>query len=205
MKSYNIHLIRHGQISEGNQGLYIGSSDVTLSKEGIELLKKYDREMKYPGTPVLYTSPMLRCLQTCQVLYPQIRPTVVQDLREYNFGEWEGKSAGELSESPAFTQWLANSRSVTPPGGENMDDFLKRICLAFENIVNNLIKSGEETAVIVSHAGVLTTLLSVYGLPHGNPYAWSMDNGFGFSAKINTMLWMRDKVMEIYKKIPEKI
>lgn len=46
------------------------------------------------------------------------------------------------------------------------------------------------------------TLLSVYGLPRAKSFEWVMDNGFGYSARITPMLWSRDKVMEVYRKIP---
>ena len=48
------------------------------------------------------------------------------------------------------------------------------------------------------------TLLSVYGLPHAKPYDWRMDNGFGYSLRITPSLWMRDKVAEVYARIPEE-
>ena len=40
MKSYQIHLIRHGMTQANLQGRYIGSTDVPLSQEGIEQLKQ---------------------------------------------------------------------------------------------------------------------------------------------------------------------
>ena len=60
MKTYTVYLIRHGQTAENKKGKYIGSTDVPLSKEGIEALKEYDSKYIYPGTPVIFSSPMLR-------------------------------------------------------------------------------------------------------------------------------------------------
>ena len=202
MKTYQIHFIRHGQTSENKRGAYVGSRDIPLSPEGIDALKKINKEFDYPGTPIVYSSPMLRCIQTCNILYPAMKPVVVNDLRECSFGEWEGKTAEELKMDKAFPYWLANSQLTPPPGGESGADFTKRVCLAFENIVNSMLKSGETVAVIVAHGGVISTLMSVYGLPHASPYDWYCDNGFGFSLRVNTMLWMRDKVCEVYGKIP---
>ncbi len=202
MKSYNIHFIRHGQTSENQKGLYIGSTDVPLSKEGIDLLKKYDSEMMYPGTPVVFTSPMLRCIQSCNIIYPAIKPIVIDDFRECSFGDWEKKNVDELKKNSEFVKWLADSQNTTPPNGESGAQFIRRVCVAFEKVVEGMLKSGTDTAVIMAHGGVISTILSVYGLPQAKPYDWQMDNGFGFSARINTMLWMRDKVMEVYQKIP---
>lgn len=202
MKSYQIHFIRHGATVEDNKGKYIGRSNVQLSQQGIEDLKKYDSLYSYPGTPLLYTSPLLRCVQTCNVLYPAIKPIIVDGLQECSFGDWEGKTAAELEKDTRFTAWLANSKDNTPPNGESGADFTRRICKTFERLVAQLIDSGETTAVIVTHGGVITTLLSIYGLPQAESYRWQMDNGFGYSMRITPMLWMRDKVAEIYDYCP---
>ncbi|MEE1282825.1 MAG: histidine phosphatase family protein [Acutalibacteraceae bacterium] len=204
MKSYQIHFIRHGSTVADNKGQYIGSTDVPLSQQGIEDLKKYDELYKYPGTPIVYTSPLLRCIQTCNVLYPAIKPTIVSGLAECSFGDWEGKTADMLQSEPDFTAWLANSRDNAPPNGESGIDFTKRICKAFEGIVTNLMNTGETTAVVVTHGGVIMTLMSIYGLPQAESYRWQMDNGFGYSIRITPMLWMRDKVAEVYDYCPRE-
>lgn len=204
MKTYEIHLIRHGMTAENKQGLYIGSTDVPLSPEGISLLEQYDSEYKYPGTPVVFSSPMLRCVQSCNALYPAMKPLIIDDLRECDFGDWEGKHAYELKNDPAFTAWLADSVNNTPPNGESSAEFTRRVCLAFEKIVNGLFKSGITCAVIVTHGGVISTLMSVYALPSAPSYEWQANNGFGFSLRANSMLWMRDKVLEAYQRIPLK-
>ena len=204
MKSYHIHFIRHGSTVEDNKGKYIGVTDVPLSGEGIANLKKYDDLYIYPGTPIIYSSPLLRCVQTCNVLYPQIQPTIVPDLAECSFGDWEGKTATQLQTDPQFIAWLANSKDNAPPNGESGSAFTLRICKAFERIVENLMSSGETTAVVVTHGGVIMTLMSIYGLPQAESYRWQMDNGFGYSMRITPLLWMRDKVAEVYDYCPRE-
>lgn len=204
MKTYQIHLIRHGMTAENISGAYIGTTDVPLSKDGIDKLKEYNETFEYPGTPILYSGPLLRCIQTCNIIYPALKPTVIDGLTECSFGDWEGKTAAELAGDTLFAQWLANSRDIAPPNGETGSSFTKRICLTFEKLVSDLIKSGETTAVIVTHGVVITTLLSVYGLPQAESYRWQMDNGFGYSMRIIPSMWMRDKVAEVYDRIPCK-
>ena len=204
MKTYQIHFIRHGEINENIKGEYIGTTDVPLSVKGIENLKKLDNEYKYPGAPFIYSSPLSRCVQTCNILYPQLKPRIINDLTECNFGDWEGKTAKELSLDTDFFTWLGNSVENSPPNGESGAEFTRRICLAFEKIVSELISSGETSAVIVTHGGVIMTLLSIYGIPQANSFYWKMDNGFGYSVRISSLLWMRDKVVEVYDKSPIK-
>ena len=49
----------------------------------------------------------------------------------------------------------------------------------------------------------MTTLLSVYGLPQAKPFDWVCDNGYGYSLRITPMLWQRDKVAEVFDRIPK--
>lgn len=202
MKSYIIHFIRHGAIDETLSGKYIGTTDVPLSDKGKIELKKLDYEYRYPGTQVVFTSPLKRCTETCKILYPEQNPLSIANLSECNFGEWEGKTAEELKSDPDFEKWLVGDNSVKPPRGESNADFTRRICRMFESIVEGLMKTGTTESVIVTHGGVIMTLLAVYGLPQAKPFEWTMDNGFGYSLRVTPMLWQRDKVCEVFQTIP---
>lgn len=204
MKSYYIHFIRHGAISPTLKGRYIGATDVPLSAEGEQELRRLDRELDYPYAKVVFTSPLKRCTKTAEILYPQIKPLVIDQLSECHFGEWENKTADELRGEEDFGKWLAGDTSVKPPRGESNADFTRRICLMFENIVDGLMKTGTTDAVIVTHGGVMNTLLAVYGLPQAKPFDWACDNGYGYSLRLTPALWMRDKVAEVFARIPKK-
>ena len=87
----------------------------------------------YPKTQVVFTSPLKRCTETCQILYPDLSPLSIANLRECNFGEWEGKTADELKNEPDFEKWLGGDNEVAPPHGESNADFIRRICRMFES------------------------------------------------------------------------
>lgn len=202
MKSYIIHFIRHGAVDETLAGKYIGTTDVSLSDRGRAELIKLDCENKYPGTQVVFTSPLKRCIETCKILYPEHNPLEIPNLSECNFGEWEGKTADELKNEPDFKKWLAGDTYVKPPRGESNADFTRRICKMFESVVEGLMKTGTTESVIITHGGVIMTLLAVYGLPQAKPFEWAVDNGFGYSVRVTPMLWQRDRVCEVFQTIP---
>ena len=204
MKSYYIHMIRHGAVSPTLSGRYIGATDVELSDEGRAALRRLDHELAYPYAKVVFSSPLKRCTQSARILYPDMEPLIIDQLSECHFGEWENKTADELKDDETFLKWLAGDPSAKPPRGESNADFTRRICLIFENIVDGLIKTGTTDAVIVTHGGVMTTLLSVYGLPQAKPFDWVCDNGYGYSLRVTPMLWQRDKVAEVFDRIPKK-
>ena len=202
MKSYNIHFIRHGDIAETKNGAYIGVTDCSLSEEGKENLRKLDSECRYPYAPVLFSSPLKRCLETCEIIYPNVKPIIIDELKEADFGLWEGKTADELKDDENFSKWLGGDTCVKPPKGESSADFTRRICLMFQQIVDGLISTGNTEAVIVTHGGIIMTLLAVYGLPQAKPFEWACEGGCGYSIRITPMLWQRDRVSEVYRTLP---
>ncbi len=204
MKSYYIHFIRHGAIEETEKGAYIGITDPDLSQKGVEELKTLDETHKYPYAPVIFTGPLKRCTQTCQVLYPNVTPIILEEFNEMNFGKWEGKTAEELRGDPLFEAWLSGDERATPPMGESNDEFTRRICLMFQSLVDGLIKTGTTDCAIITHGGIIMTLLAIYGIPQAKPFDWACDNGYGFSMRVTPMLWQRDRVAEVYKLIPEE-
>lgn len=95
MITYKLHLIRHGQ-TEGNQkGLFVGRTDMPVSEEGFDELSRLRDTYEYPRVGAVYTSPLRRCIQTAEFLYPNNMLTVVDDLQEMDFGEFEGKSVAD--------------------------------------------------------------------------------------------------------------
>ena len=68
MQSYTIYLIRHGAVEETNKGRYIGQTDVHLSNRGRQTLKEIAEQFGYPNAEEIYTSPLLRCIETCSIL-----------------------------------------------------------------------------------------------------------------------------------------
>ncbi len=205
MQSYILYFIRHGAVAETLRGHYIGSTDVHLSEKGKSDLHRLAEGIGYPYAEQIYSSPLQRCVETCSIIYPSREIRTVGALSECSFGDWEGKSALELAGDPAFADWLQNSDKTPPLNGESGKQFASRVCKGFERLVEEIAASGARTAAIVTHGGVIMTLLSVYGLPQAESYRWRMDNGYGYAARITPMLWMRDRVMEVYDTIPETL
>ena len=205
MKSYQIHLIRHGLTEANINGKYIGETDVELSDEGIKRLHKLKDNFSYPKADKVFSSPLIRCQHTAKILYPDSEILIEKDFAECNFGEWEGKSAQDLKNNEKFAKWLNNSVEVTPKGGESLKNFTHRVLVAFEKIVENAIKSGYKDTVIVTHGGVIRTILVAYGIPRAKFYDWVVNNGCGYSIRIMPSLWMRQKVGEVYSKIPSDL
>lgn len=205
MKSYTIHFIRHGATKGNEEGRYIGRTDLPLSERGASALVKLRGKNEYPKAQIYISSPLKRCTQTLKLLYPDENAVLINDFRESDFGEWEGKTAAEIaSEDEDFRRWLTGDGDpVTPPGGESGGAFMYRVCAAFEKLVESMLRSGTQSAVIVTHGGVIMSVLSAYGLPKAKFYDWMTANGCGYSMRITPGLWMRSMVGEVYAEIPK--
>ncbi len=85
-----IYLIRHS-ITEGNRRKrYIGRTDEPLCRQGVKLLEG----RTYPRVDKVYASPMKRCLQTAGIIYPDMRPLVIEELAECDFPDTRITSSG---------------------------------------------------------------------------------------------------------------
>lgn len=204
MKTYKIHLIRHG-ISEGStEGQYIGHTDVSLTEEGRYQLTAMKRDYEYPAVQAVLCSPLNRCLETAKILYPDIQPLIFENLIEYDFGEFEGLTADDLKSEPEFAAWLAGGPDAQAPFGESNEGFQKRITRCFYDIVNGIIKADSQSVAIITHGGVIMTIMQMFALPEAPMHEWLTPNGCGYTLNVIPSLWGNTKKVEAYAEIPLK-
>ncbi|MBE6750870.1 MAG: histidine phosphatase family protein [Ruminococcaceae bacterium] len=198
MKTLKIHLIRHGATDANVLGQYIGSkTDLPLSPEGLSELRLLKENMEYPQVDCIYSSPMLRCKQTAAVLYPEQEITAVENLKEYDFGDFEGKTAAELEHNPDFMNWAAGKIGATP-GGEDNADFVKRLCIGLNQIVLDMLEKGTTSSAVIMHGGAIMMLLAAAAVPRHQPVEWTADNGRGYSLLITPSLYHKSGIVEVY-------
>ena len=198
MRTLKIHLIRHGATDANYDGRYIGcKTDLPLAPEGLNELRLLKDDIDYPEIERLYSSPMLRCCQTGAVLYPDFEPVMVEELKEYDFGSFENKTAAELESNPNFIPWTSGRLSA-PPGGEDNSEFIKRICVGFNKIVLDMIEGGLTESAVIMHGGAIMMLLGVSAVPRSKPVEWTADNGRGYSVRVTPSLYHKSGVIEVY-------
>lgn len=59
--------IRHGETASNRRKSYLGWTDEPLSEDGCEMLLR--NRKNYPAADLIFTSPLLRCRQTKEILY----------------------------------------------------------------------------------------------------------------------------------------
>ena len=102
-------LIRHS-ITAGNlEHRYIGCrTDEPLCEAGIALAQQKSVEFRrsFPAPELVLVSPMQRCRQTAEILFPHMPQKIVWGLQECDFGAFEGKNYQELSGDTSYQSWI---------------------------------------------------------------------------------------------------
>ena len=152
----SLHLLRHGR-TQGPQG-FRGRLDVPLSDEGWNQMHSATSALSYDR---IVTSPLQRCAKFARALAETtgIAMFVEADLRELDFGAWEGRTPAELmvDQAEALGQFWADPYGYTPPSGEPVRAFEQRVLNAVESLVDRF--TGERLLVI-THGGVIRLLLA---------------------------------------------
>jgi broad specificity phosphatase PhoE len=151
-------LLRHGKT--GFSGKYVGSQDVVLSAEGVLQMESLKDSFENYPVENLISSPMIRCKQSCEILFPHQAVCYDEDLREVDFGRWETMNFQEIvkKDPELVDSWSKWSLDFCFPEGERIGHFVKRVQRAGENIK----KSPETHIMIVAHGGVIRNLICYF-------------------------------------------
>ena len=189
-------LLRHGQTAGNLARRYIGRTDEPLCEVGITAICKAG---PFPAVPHVYVSPMLRAKQTAALLFPNADQMVADGLREMDFGDFEGRSANEMSNDTAYRTWVEGGCASACPGGEDMGTYSTRVCAAFYEIVLNAIARAEQNVMIVAHGGSIMAIMCRCAKPQHDFYHWHVRNGCGYRAYLDEAVWAEHPVFSQYK------
>lgn len=131
-----IQLIRHAATQGNEQKRYIGTTNEVLSEAGILQVK----QRHYPKPDVLYSSPMLRAVQTCKILFPNMSYQCIEELKETDFGRFENKTYLELKESKPYQDWLKSNATLPFPEGEAKEEVAGRVKIGFQRAIAQVVK-----------------------------------------------------------------
>lgn len=197
-------LIRHGATKANKEHRYLGQTEEELSQEGKKELAEYKNNHKYPLVDFLFTSPMKRCIQTAEILYPHLKPVEIAEWTEMDFGAFEGKNYEDLKDDKDYQAWIDSGGTLPFPGGESREEFILRCEKGFQKLrkelrelkelhtaeeLNKVKMHGREempgneekkrkTVGMVVHGGTIMALLSRYC--GGDYFDYQVPNGEGY-------------------------
>ncbi len=145
-------LIRHGETDGNSRKKYIGITDEPLNDTG----RRQAAALCAIEADEVFTSPLMRCIETAQLAFPNMQHKICAGLAECNFGIFEGKSADEMASLPAYRHWVDTGCLEAIPGGESVSGFKERCCAAF---LEALGSSSARCPAFVIHGGCIMAIM----------------------------------------------
>ncbi|MCR3758276.1 histidine phosphatase family protein [Clostridium felsineum] len=153
-------LVRHGETEWNVQGRFQGCHDINLTNNGIRQAEKVSKRLEGKFDCV-YASPLKRAFDTASLIAETkgIKPVVEEDLREINFGLWEGLTMKdiELEFPKEFNIWRNDAEEGPLCGG---DLSIKRASLRAKEAVLKIVRENKgKSIVMVAHGGIIKAVL----------------------------------------------
>ena len=189
MKGYRLSILRHGRTEANEKGIYIGKTDLPLSEAGKAQLKELYETHEYPKVQKVYTSPLERAVQSAEILFPDRELTEVDDLREMDFGIFEGLKAEDLVNLDSYKKWLKGGLDNPPPNGESLRNMMVRCYTALNAIILDMMNEGVTHAGVMTHSGILMNMMSCFGLPKMKPMEFACPVGHGYEIMVTAQMW----------------
>lgn len=178
-------LLRHGQTQGNLEKRYIGKTDEPLLMEDMERIQKVSslqkrlKQENLVRPQKLFVSPMLRCRQTAELLFPGQEQVVIDKLREMDFGRFEAKNYMELSADPAYQVWIDSGGRLPFPEGEDRECFIRRTMDGFLQMTEQAWQENCGQIAAVVHGGSIMAILSA--LLQDDYFAYQVPNLAGYA------------------------
>jgi broad specificity phosphatase PhoE len=170
-----LFLVRHGESVGNSENRLQGQTDYDLSDLGRRQAELTAQRLCALGTTALYTSPLLRALQTAKTIGERMgrEPQLLPGVAEYDFGELAGLTYAELRARFALRGVQSPTERVYP-GEEGREHFLQRVTEAFAGVIES---HPGETVAVVSHGGPIALYCQrVLGMPYRRPMPFVIAN-----------------------------
>ena len=164
--------IRHGPT---HHKCLVGWSDIAADLSNVSALKRLQAHLPEDGLVV--SSDLQRCVTTANAIQgARIRLPHNDNLREFNFGDWELRNASDIAkEYPDLSkEYWSNPGETAPPHGESWNQAAKRVCSAIDAIS---AEHQGKNIIAVGHFGViLTQIQRAAKMPASSAISFQIDN-----------------------------
>ena len=142
-------LVRHGDTEWAVEGRHTGRTDVPLTEQGRQEAASLAPFLKRWQFAKVLVSPRQRALETCRLAGFGEVAEIRDDLAEWDYGEYEGRTTPEIvAERPGWTLW-----DDGVPGGETVEDVGRRA----DRVIAE-VRSTPGDVAIFAHGHVLRIL-----------------------------------------------
>jgi broad specificity phosphatase PhoE len=161
-----LYIIRHGQTELNNRKVLQGRSDHPLNENGIAQARDAAEKLKGITFDVVWSSPLIRALQTAKIIVPDAKPRIDERLIEMEYGPYEGMGLNELPQEVLtfFSDFVHNP---APEGMEQLSCVVQRAGAFLEDCCRT-----KENILISTHAIAMKGMLEYLTPDSGGGY-WS--------------------------------
>jgi broad specificity phosphatase PhoE len=165
----NVFAIRHGETAWSLSGQHTGMTDIPLTDNGRRLAGRMRPVLAREAFALVLVSPLRRARETCELVGLGDRAVVDPDLAEWNYGDYEGLTSGQIRElAPG---WLIFRDGC--PGGEAPEQVGAR---ADRVVARTRAVRGD--VALFAHGHLLRVLAARWlGLPAGAGQHFLLDTG----------------------------
>lgn len=152
-----IVLVRHGETLGESSIRYYGSTDVELSPRGCDQARRAGRLLPGDDFGLVITSPLSRAWTSAKLVMPNRSLQLEADLREVDFGDWEGLTGPEIEarDPIRYDDWKTGRAGFEYPRGEHYADFQARV----DRVVDRILAYPYSSVLIVVHKGVIRAIV----------------------------------------------
>src|SRR5262245_17247124 len=154
---HQIWLVRHGDTAWSQSGQHTGRTDIPLTESGRHQAEALGRHLAGRPFALVLTSPLSRARDTCRLSGYGDAAQVTDDLLEWNYGIYEGRTTAEIGAvEPGWSVWTASIRD----GGT-----VEQVGERTRRVIDRAAAAPGEVALF-AHAHVLRILAACWlGLP----------------------------------------
>ena len=154
-----VYLARHGQTAYNLEGRFQGQQEIPLDDVGRAQARELAGRTVAYGFVTLWSSPLLRALETARVVGERLGLDPRQDARlmETDAGDWTNLSFAEVQarEPERFAQFVSVDPSFAFPGGESFAEQDVRVAAAMADVERSPLP-----ALVVCHGMVIRAALT---------------------------------------------
>ncbi|PRY73436.1 histidine phosphatase family protein [Halomonas ventosae] len=154
-------VVRHGVTRWNLDRRYQGQRDIPLLlPDAVPDMERLRAHLAGEAFDAVHCSDLTRCRQTLAHVLPGREGAAAFDarLRELDFGDYEGRTWGELKDDARYRAWVDSAGMQAPPGGESADDLWARLEAWLEGVLAQAAEQGHRRVLAVSHGGAIREL-----------------------------------------------
>lgn len=189
MAELKVYFFRHGLTYGNVEAKMCGRTDTLVCRKGWDDLYHLKDNYEYPEVERVYCSPAIRCRETASVLFPGMRPKIVENFWEMDFGTWEDIPV-DCSQGAGFEKWLNQDPDCGFPEGESILECQFRAMAAMTRVIKECKEEGISKVAVVAHGEVLSCLMTMALVTDEPASSFTLTpNGMGYEVAVDTEKW----------------